>query len=343
MHLFPLLSIFLTSLPSTLAASAPSSCPAIDRGTGGRKIALVVDSSGSNADTDPNNLRIAAARALNNVLISKSEATPSKPADQVTVVEFDYSASVLFPLGDPASPSVDQAFDQIDADGGTDIASGVEAGIDEITKGSAGSTSGRSGVVVLTDGQSSFPDITVQLQRARKLGVRVSFGFLNEDGALSGYYSDADFVAMLKAVLATGGVYSEIGSADAQRAFVAKVLASGLTGAPSSGGAGNGVLSAGIATAATLGKGGKSRFTYDARKGERLNFTVQAIGEQELSAELSGGGKVIKTAKTDGNGLAQIVYTAARNGMLGLLVQSLNGTGGSWEHWEEFHWQSGNW
>jgi hypothetical protein len=54
---------------------------------GGRKVAIVLDSSGSMYTTDPYNLRITAGKALNNQLVSAAGATGGKKADLVTVVE----------------------------------------------------------------------------------------------------------------------------------------------------------------------------------------------------------------------------------------------------------------
>lgn len=54
---------------------------------GGRKLAIVIDSSGSMSSTDPYDLRITAGKALNNQLVSAAGATGGKKADLVTVVE----------------------------------------------------------------------------------------------------------------------------------------------------------------------------------------------------------------------------------------------------------------
>jgi hypothetical protein len=52
---------------------------------------------------DPRGYRVAAGRALNDFLISNSEAGGGKKADQVTVVEFGGFAILDYPLGDPGS------------------------------------------------------------------------------------------------------------------------------------------------------------------------------------------------------------------------------------------------
>ena len=61
---------------------------------GGRKIGIVVDESGSMEVTDPYNLRIPAAKAVNDWLISSSEAGSGKDADLVTVIGFDDTSRV---------------------------------------------------------------------------------------------------------------------------------------------------------------------------------------------------------------------------------------------------------
>jgi hypothetical protein len=52
----------------------------------------VIDSSGSNQDTDPQTLRIAAGRALNDGLTSAAEAGQNGTPDRVTLIDFDGSA-----------------------------------------------------------------------------------------------------------------------------------------------------------------------------------------------------------------------------------------------------------
>ena len=61
---------------------------------GGRKIGIVVDESGSMEVTDPYNLRIPAAKAVNDWLISSSEAGNGKDADLVTVIGVDDTSRV---------------------------------------------------------------------------------------------------------------------------------------------------------------------------------------------------------------------------------------------------------
>jgi hypothetical protein len=118
---------------------------------GDRKIAIVIDSSGSMSDNDPTNLRIAAGKALNDWLITQNEAVNGKKKDLVTVIDFDDYSTVDFALGDPAAAV--NAFDLIDASGGTYIAGGVNEAISQLTASSSGATKDRSAIVVLTDGE----------------------------------------------------------------------------------------------------------------------------------------------------------------------------------------------
>lgn len=89
----------LTTAFNLILAASPaiaSFYPKRDTGTcniqlatsnGGRKVAIVIDSSGSMSSTDPYDLRITAGKALNKQLVSSAGATGGKKADLVTVVE----------------------------------------------------------------------------------------------------------------------------------------------------------------------------------------------------------------------------------------------------------------
>ena len=116
--------------------------------------------------TDPGNLRITAAQAFNEQLISAAEAGPGQQPDLSAVVDFDTSARLLSSLADPPAA----VFAGIDSEGGTDIGSGVSVAIGELTKDPAIDPKERSGIVVLTDGQdggSSLPGALAQAADAR--------------------------------------------------------------------------------------------------------------------------------------------------------------------------------
>ncbi len=119
---------------------------------GNRKVAIVVDSSGSMVDSDPANLRLSAGVELTNWLISNKEATASIKPDLVTVINFADTPTLDYALGDPGN--ADSAFNGIGADGGTFIAGGVQMAIAQIVGGPA-PTAQRSGIVVFTDGEVS--------------------------------------------------------------------------------------------------------------------------------------------------------------------------------------------
>jgi hypothetical protein len=123
---------------------------------GGRKVGIVIDSSGSMSSSDPDDLRLAAGRALNDWLITSKEATGGKKADLVTVIDFDDVATMDYQLGDPG-PAANSSFSKIDASGGTYIAGGVEMAIAELTKDGSGTTADRTGIVVFTDGEVCRP------------------------------------------------------------------------------------------------------------------------------------------------------------------------------------------
>lgn len=128
----------------------------ISSNNGDRKVVLVIDTSGSMSGSDPDDLRLAAARALNDFLISGSEAGGGRKADQVAVVGFSSFSYTVFAPGDPGDPAADEAISAMDANGGTFIASGVYEAIDHINA-MQGETRDRSAIVVFTDGSVS-PD-----------------------------------------------------------------------------------------------------------------------------------------------------------------------------------------
>jgi Mg-chelatase subunit ChlD len=121
---------------------------------GDRKIAIVIDSSGSMLDSDPTDLRLtAASNVINSWLIPKSKATNKKPADLVTVIDFSDEATLDYALGDPGAANA--SLSNIGSFGGTLIASGVEMAIEQLTGSGTGATEKRSGILVFTDGEVS--------------------------------------------------------------------------------------------------------------------------------------------------------------------------------------------
>lgn len=128
----------------------------VNSNNGNRKVVIVIDGSNSMSGADPSNLRLSAARALNDFLIAKSEAKGAKKADQVAVVGFDGSAYTVFGPGDPGNPDANAAISGITLRYGTYIASGMYEAMDHIAA-MEGETRDRSAIVVFTDGEVSTP------------------------------------------------------------------------------------------------------------------------------------------------------------------------------------------
>jgi hypothetical protein len=74
-------------------ASAVCADLSVSSNNGNRKVAIVIDSSGSMVTSDPYDYRVAAGRALNSFLISNSEASSSQQADRK-----HFRIYFLFPL-----------------------------------------------------------------------------------------------------------------------------------------------------------------------------------------------------------------------------------------------------
>jgi hypothetical protein len=68
---------------------------------------------------DPEDIRLAAGKALDATLVTQGGATGGKSADLVTVVKFNDDATLLYPLGDPAGGS--SVIDSVGHSGGTFI------------------------------------------------------------------------------------------------------------------------------------------------------------------------------------------------------------------------------
>ncbi|EHK98274.1 putative Calcium-activated chloride channel regulator 4 [Glarea lozoyensis 74030] len=313
--------VTLGLLLATIVTAQDQTCGATVSSNGGRKIAIVVDSSGSMSSTDPQDLRITAGKSL-----AASLVTTGGSPDQVTVVDFDSSAAIIYPLGSPsgAGPS----FDTIDSSGGTSIYSGIKLALDELTKGNA-PTAGVAGIVVLTDGEDSSVTLLVaELVRAKGLGVRVSFGFLSPDSSPSS-------PSVLSAILDTGGVFSTFQDSEALKTFISSVVSHGLTSSESS--ASGSVLLPGLTIVGNVSSTAAASYTYSAIAGEALNFTVKALSSQSLSVKLAdkGASKDIDTQSTDATGSAGILFTAAGAANLELSVSTTNATSDTWKQWEE--------
>ncbi|KAI9771220.1 MAG: hypothetical protein M1839_002841 [Geoglossum umbratile] len=301
-------------------ANADNLCPTTATTCGGRKVALVIDSSGSNTVTDPHNFRVEAGKEIAQRLVSTTEASGKVKADQVTVVDFDDSATVVYPMGDPSGAN----FTKIDSSGGTYIADGVREGVGQITGSSGGLAKDASGMVVLTDGEdSNQAELISEITKAGGLGIRVHFGFLDPSGLGTSRPS------LLSAILGTGGIYSTISSAEAQKNFVNLVYLQGLTKQDNPNPNSTTGLLPGLTVARLIDSSQPPvKFTYSALSGEKLNFTVSSLSNQILTCSLRSGKKEVASATTSSfGGKALMSYESSKNDMLSLEVKATSGQG----------------
>ena len=312
----------------------------------GRKIALVIDSSGSNQETDPSFLRVDAAKQFANTLVTADSAGLDNRPDLVSVITFTTDASVIYPLGDPATA----VFDGIGADGGTYIAGGVSLAIEELTKDTTISTQDHAGILVFTDGQDSDTSALLsQLDRAAQLGIRVSFGFLSPPASpvqrrmkarsvrtrnsepafyprqVSGASEPSESpTELITAILKTGGFFGTINSAEAQASFVDGVIARGSTNINGISSSLGGPLFPGVTVYGLTPAIGEPQaiFTYHAAAGENLSIETHAITGPPLNVTLHNVNVSADSAilRTDTQGLAKIVYAAKENVSLELAV-----------------------
>ncbi|KAF9768434.1 hypothetical protein IL306_014274 [Fusarium sp. DS 682] len=285
--------------------------------SGGRKVALVIDASGSMLSNDPQELRIKAGRALNRQLVSSAEASGGKSADQVAVVEFNTQATLLYQLGDPGK--ADSSFSKIGSEGGTSIARqvGVAKGIEELTKSGHGTTKDRSGIIILTDGEDSDVDALIkQIEKADSLGIRVSFGFLAPP-------ETPPKPDLLQAILQTGGTYNSFNQPENIQPWLYLLLGNGITALDKKSSSTAQPLLSGITTAKLSGSRDVA-FSYLASDGEKLVFTVTSISAQDLEVKLSheNGNSIGKKSTTSGKQPAELSVKATKAETLKVVVSS---------------------
>lgn len=151
-------------------------------------VALIIDSSGSMADNDPNGKRLDAAKAY---------LTASLPGDYVGVVDFDSSARVPSPLQrlPENKDALIAAIDTINSSGGTNIGIGVEAGCGVLQ--GIPTPNLTKGAILLTDGQGNYDN---QAQCFIDNGWPIyAFGF-----------GDADDTLLEQIATSTGGEYKRL-------------------------------------------------------------------------------------------------------------------------------------
>jgi len=261
----------------------------------GRRLGIVIDSSGSNMRTDPGGLRIGAGGAFNATLTTEAQVTAQGhgKSDLSMVLQFSDSASVVSPLADPSLAR----FDGIGAAGGTSIASGVELARAELTASvDQPPPFRRFGIVVLTDGED--PDIgalVAAIDGAAAMGIRTSIGFLSPPPnpvpgttraraaqLLPGRFEPSPRV--IAAVQRSGGVAATIDSARAQRAFVDVAVGAGLTAINDVNGTDDGgPLARAVGVRGRISpRRDVDVWTYRARRRERVAITLRNVRRKPL-------------------------------------------------------------
>jgi hypothetical protein len=212
---------------------------------------------------------------------------PGGKPDRSAVIDFDSRARVVSPLADPSQAK----FDGIDSSGDTNIGAGVNLALDELAR-NGNKVRDRAGVVVLTDGQDGNPAVlTKALERARGLGVRVQFGFLSPPRSPLHRRAGVEAAqarqptSVQKGILETGGVFSTINSAEAQRAFIELVERAGPTNLNDPNGTDDdGGVSPEVAVTARLGDPADvDTFTYAAPPGRRVTAVLRPLEGQSLA------------------------------------------------------------
>ncbi|KAK0747954.1 hypothetical protein B0T21DRAFT_265217, partial [Apiosordaria backusii] len=253
---------------------------------GDRKVAIVVDSSGSMSGADPDDLRLAAAKALNDFLVSNSEGGGEKKPDQVAIIGFDSTPYDVFGPGDPGDPAAAAGIANITLGGGTYIAGGVYQAMDHLAA-MGGETRGRSAIVVFTDGSDSDTEELVSaINNATSQGIRVSFGYLDDRAS-------AQPQTVLRALRDSKGVYATITIAAGSQNFINYVLLNGLTAQDNAQGAGDRLL-AGLATTQFVSGSSPVSLKYTAEQGENANFTVVSFTGDRLTVEARAGGQTFQ-------------------------------------------------
>ena len=118
------------------------------RRTARAHVLLLIDSSGSMQDNDPNDVRHSVARYV---------ADRLPPTAALGLLDFDGEAKLLVPVREGAGPrqAVRDAVSRIDADGGTNIGGALDAGLAQYH---TTAPAARRAAILLTDGQGEYDD-----------------------------------------------------------------------------------------------------------------------------------------------------------------------------------------
>ena len=146
---FSTYSIFDSLQWNGVLASVGATCRAAGSPPVALDLALVLDSSGSMLDNDPQGLRRTASKNLVDAMLVN---------DRASVVDFDGAARLAQALTSDKA-ALKAAIDTIDDSGSTNIGAGVRVGIDSL--GAQGDPA--RVMVLLTDGDGSYPaDLTAE-------------------------------------------------------------------------------------------------------------------------------------------------------------------------------------
>lgn len=316
-----------------------------------RTVSIVIDSSGSNKDNDPNNRRLDAASKINHYL---------QGGDRIAVTKFGPRADTVYRLG-AAGAGADSAISRIEANGGTNVLLGLEDGFNQL----AGSHD-NAALVIFTDGlddparPQDKPKKLAALARAKQQGIRVSWGHLSHsttktshkggligtiwDIIIGGYRGtteiipgptiDADISA---AALATGGSVATLSDAAAFDKFVDAVIKNGLTNIDAACNDGNDIDESGgpinnnVTSYGLCSNNAAATFTYKAEKKEKLAVTIALVSKQnkvQLAATLENKATGVKSSVTvNGGNPSQILTGAAEPGQD--IVVQINPSGAS--------------
>ncbi|UCH86794.1 MAG: VWA domain-containing protein [Dehalococcoidia bacterium] len=161
------------SLPALIALASLSILPAGAQGPPHNAVVLVIDNSGSMAQTDPASLRFAAASQLVDLL---------EDGDEMSVVLFADDSIVLVPLTRvtdvTTKESIKVRLRPLAPAGNTNMRTGLETGLEELEKGS----NSIRFAIFLTDGElhpPDWPNFSAQKQEAERnavLALAASFG-----------------------------------------------------------------------------------------------------------------------------------------------------------------------
>ncbi|MEW6581283.1 MAG: vWA domain-containing protein [Actinomycetota bacterium] len=296
----------------------------------GRVVGLVIDSSGSNTTTDPGNLRITAGLALATNLVSTADAAGEGTPDTLAVIDFDATATVVYPLGDPDGAAA--AIRGIDSSGSTHIAGGIQAALTAMTP--VGPPPGKSGIVVLTDGEDSdVAALIAAINQATARGVRVSFGFLSPPTTITSNEKRAaarEHVIspdLQNAIIASGGVFATIRSAAEQQTFVQLVEQRGVTALDDPDGADDGgALAPGVEVAGSFSSASDAdTWTFALTAGQGVKVTLTPPSAVTGTVRLTSPEGGVATVK--GTGAGAVVTASASSPAGGLLTITVQGDG----------------